>query len=847
MKKLFTCLSIFALLFIAVGCEKDLEIDIDETPGGYDDGTTTIPATTKYIKPILWDSNFIGLSEDSSTFIFKHDLLRDQPITKGDVLISSEGDGFLRKVVGMNIENGQVEIVTEPAGLTDAFENLEINLEIPNDSLLVESIELYGEGVSSSSRSSGLELLQKIEFELKLGDDDVKLKGFMQQSLNIGLNLRIRNWALQEFKFAVNVENEAEAKIVVDYIGLKIEKKEELARVRFKSFVITVGGVPLVFRPVLICRVGSNLEGSLTGSFGLNTKMTSENGIHYLNPDWTPLSTSTREFNYFKPKITGKASAESYLDLILNLRLYDLAGPHATVRAFVDATASLHNTPHIQSNIGFRIFGGANMELFGLKYKYQVELFELKYSVDSDNNRPPTEPSNPIPTDKSEVTVPALELKWSPSTDPEDDPISYNVYFGTENPPVAQIASGISIAQVEIKDLEMDRIYYWKVEALDGFGNTTPGPIWSFTTSTAVNLPQVITNAAQNITQSSAVLGGNVTSDGGAMITERGVFYGLQSDPESSGTKVAMGAGMGVFSATVDGLAEGTTYYVKAYAANNTGIAYGGLQQFRTTADGSGGEGGGSVNHEMIFVEGGTFQMGCDDTRDGNCMDREKPVHSVTVSSFYLSKYEITHKQYIEFLNAINCNSDGTFNDPEFGSVTYINMNRAVIGYSAGRFNFKGSNRALTEDTPVIFVSWFGANAYCRWAGGRLPTEAEWEYAARGGNKSQGYRFSGSNDLNAVAWWNGNSGSRTHPVGTKQANELGLHDMTGNVMEWCSDWFDANYYSISPSNNPKGPATGRSRVLRGGSWFTMSARVAGRIVNLPSFTYIDYGFRLLQE
>ncbi|MCC5931112.1 MAG: SUMF1/EgtB/PvdO family nonheme iron enzyme [Cyclobacteriaceae bacterium] len=846
MKKLFTYLSFIALLFIAVGCEKELEIDIDENPGGYDDGTTTIPASTKYISPGLWNTNFIGITEDSSTIVFKHDLLTDQPIKKGDVLISSEGDGFLRKVVEVNVENSQIEILTEPASLIEAFENLEINLEIPNDSLLVESIELFGEGVSSSSRTSGLELLQKIEFELKLGADDIKLKGFMQQSLNIGLNLKIRNWELEEFKFSVNVENEAEAKMVVDFLGLKIEEEKEIARVRFKRFVITVGGVPLVFRPVLIFNVGSKLEGGLTGSFGLNAKMTAENGIHYLNPDWTPLSTSTREFNYFKPKINGKASAESYLDLILNLRLYDLAGPHATVRAYAEATASLNNTPHIQSNIGFRVFGGANMELFGLKYKYQVDLLEYKYSVDSDNNAPPTVPSNPIPADKSEVTVPALELKWSPSTDPEDDPISYNVFFGTDNPPVTQIASGISNVQVEIKDLEMDRIYYWSVDAIDGFGNTTPGPAWSFTTSTAVTLPQVITNAAQNVTQSSAVLGGNVTSDGGAMITERGVFYGLQSNPESSGTKVAMGAGMGVFSATVDGLAEGTTYYVKAYAANNTGIAYGGLQQFSTTAAG-GGEGGGSDTSEMIFVEGSTFQMGCDDTRDGNCQSYERPVHSVTVSSFHLSKYEITHKQYIDFLNAINCNSNGTYNDPQFGNVTYIDMSLGAIGYSGGRFNFKGHQYALTDDTPVILVTWFGANAYCRWAGGRLPTKAEWEYAARGGNKSQGYRYSGSNDLNAVAWWQGNIGDGIHPVGTKQANELGLHDMTGNVWEWCDNWF--YYYSEDPSTNPKGPATGTWHVLRGGAWYfnTGDSRVAGRFIYYPADPDISVGFRLLRE
>jgi formylglycine-generating enzyme len=122
------------------------------------------------------------------------------------------------------------------------------------------------------------------------------------------------------------------------------------------------------------------------------------------------------------------------------------------------------------------------------------------------------------------------------------------------------------------------------------------------------------------------------------------------------------------------------------------------------------------------------------------------------------------------------------------------------------------------ENFPVVWVTWYGANQYAKWAGGRLPTEVEWEYAARGGVKSQGYVYSGSNNLDEVAWYNVNSGGHLNPVGQKKANELGLYDMTGNVWEWCQDWYDENYYDISPSVNPKGPESGTDRVLRGASW-----------------------------
>jgi formylglycine-generating enzyme required for sulfatase activity len=127
----------------------------------------------------------------------------------------------------------------------------------------------------------------------------------------------------------------------------------------------------------------------------------------------------------------------------------------------------------------------------------------------------------------------------------------------------------------------------------------------------------------------------------------------------------------------------------------------------------------------------------------------------------------------------------------------------------------------------------------------RLPTEAEWEYAARGGNKSRGYRYAGGNDIDRVAWYDGNSDIETHPVGQKQANELGLYDMSCNVWEWCGDWYDA--YPFTAQTNPKGPLSGSNRVLRGGSWSSNAeyCRVSCRSSFYPHIRSIDYGFRLV--
>jgi len=243
--------------------------------------------------------------------------------------------------------------------------------------------------------------------------------------------------------------------------------------------------------------------------------------------------------------------------------------------------------------------------------------------------------------------------------------------------------------------------------------------------------------------------------------------------------------------------------------------------QFRLTA----------VMIPLVYVEGGSFQMG---SNDGG--SDEKPVHQVTVSSFYIGKYEVTQKEWQEVMGSNPSNWKGDNLPVEqvswYDAVDYCNKRSRKEGL-----------------TPCYSGS--GSNITCNWSanGYRLPTEAEWEYAARGGNKSKGYKYSGSNDVGAVAWYDGNSGNKTHEVGTKAANELGIHDMSGNVWEWCWDWYNSGYYAKSPGSDPKGPGSGSSRVLRGGSWrylVVVLCRVAIRSSFVPGIRSCDGGLRVLR-
>ena len=224
------------------------------------------------------------------------------------------------------------------------------------------------------------------------------------------------------------------------------------------------------------------------------------------------------------------------------------------------------------------------------------------------------------------------------------------------------------------------------------------------------------------------------------------------------------------------------------------------------------------LDKQMVRVQGGSFIMGCQDGRDVNCRDDEKPAREVRLESFAIARYEVTQELW-----------------------------EAVMGNNPS--GFQGCARC-----PVERVSWGEIQTFLRRLNAqtgvtyRLPTEAEWEYAARGGQQSRGYRHAGGNDLSSIAWYEGNSEDRTHPVGQKQPNELGLYDMSGNVSEWTQDCWHENYNSAPTDGRAWEPGNCGQRVLRGGNWVHASTssplRVADRYWASDFWRDIFFGFRL---
>lgn len=205
---------------------------------------------------------------------------------------------------------------------------------------------------------------------------------------------------------------------------------------------------------------------------------------------------------------------------------------------------------------------------------------------------------------------------------------------------------------------------------------------------------------------------------------------------------------------------------------------------------------------DMVSVEGGSFSMGSE-----NGTPSEQPVHQVQIDSFYICKYEVTQSQWNEIMG-----TNPTFDKGKGEKYPVYNVTWSDAIDFCNKLSIKEGRTPCYSGSGAGTECDFSANGY------RLPTEAEWEYAARGGRKSKQYIYAGSNNADEVGWCTANSEGKTHEVGSKAASELGIYDMSGNLWEWCWDWYDIKYYVFSPSRNPAGPDSGIYRVLRGGGW-----------------------------
>lgn len=271
-----------------------------------------------------------------------------------------------------------------------------------------------------------------------------------------------------------------------------------------------------------------------------------------------------------------------------------------------------------------------------------------------------------------------------------------------------------------------------------------------------------------------------------------------------------------LIAALIEG-ARANTVSGGSISGSRTGIQSG--RDFVETAAG--------LNMKMVWVDGGEFLMGGTSEQGSEANNDEQVIRRVKLNSYYIGECEVTQSQWEKVMG------------------TSVQQQRSKSSYDNG---LQGTG----PDYPMYYVSWEDAQAFCQELSrmtGRtysLPTEAQWEYAARGGKNNDGTKYSGSLSIDAVAWYDGNSGSGAHPVKNKRPNSLGLYDMSGNVWEWCSDWYSSNY-NMNDTNNPTGPSSGSFRVLRGSGWNSSArgCRVSHRANGSPGGRYNFCGFRVV--
>ena len=415
--------------------------------------------------------------------------------------------------------------------------------------------------------------------------------------------------------------------------------------------------------------------------------------------------------------------------------------------------------------------------------------------------------------------------------------VQQGVCFNTTGNPTINddvVTSSLTAGQYScpLSDLIQGMTYYVKAFATNSVGITYGNEV-QFTS--LPGLPIIQINLVSNISDTAVTAVSKVIHDGGLNVSQYGVCWSLSPNPTLSDSFSIDGTGTGFYASNISNLTPSTTYFIKAFATNSIGTIYSNQLQF-TTDTGS--------YESMVKIPNGVYAL--------NGVD-------VFMDSYYISKYEITVAEFIEFLNSISIFANGNCYDPVFGLVKYIEMYQYdyPVTWNGYEFVFDSIYYCISDDTPITGVTWYGANAYCQWAGGRLPTEAEWEVAARGAKIAQflntyndncsGVNANSNAELIDYAWFNYNSNNLIHPVGTLLPNEIGLFDMSGNATEFCSDKYSANF--PSGNLNPTGPTNGINRVIRNGSWFYSwtASQIPVRGGADPVSHYSTGGFRLAKD
>jgi len=745
----------------------------------------------------------------------------------GSVIVSGitaeAPNGLLRKVLNKQINGDQVILTTENARLEDAFDQLELNITQSLKTTDIKSSNRMSKGVTFHSDAKNPYVFNyDIDEEFELGNN-VTMYVTGNLNLTLGYDFQTQITLLQGLKYLkfegyVTSNGNLEMETTGNF---NYEDEIELYQHNFApiTFVVPtpIGPFPIILVPKVVVILNIDAYGTATVTASVTTSANASAGVIYNKPDWSTINNKTVNFNYTPPDLSASMNAVAGAGPRFEVNLYGIAGPFARAKGYLELDANVNSTPWWTLRGRFTVDAGVEFEVLGYVANYTVPNI-INYSTliaQAPQNQGQTPTFNP----------------------------AAGTYSPGQTVTITCATSGATI-------------YY----TTNGNEPTTSSTVYSAPLTLQTGTTTVKAKAFKTDMTASQTASATYTISSSKVATPT---FNPAGGPCTSPINVTIAcatAGASIFYTTGSG--DPTTPYTGAITISTT-------TTIKAKATKSGMQDSdiatatytfGVTPSQFVYVPGGTFTMG--DTR-GAGYSYELPTHSVTLNSFYISKYEVTQAEYSQYMQPGN-SWTSTYGLGDNYPAYYISW-YAILKYCNLRSIAEGK-------TPVYSISGFtnpanwgtvptSSNAtwdavICNWSanGYRLPTEAEWEYAARGGQNIPDYLYSGSDDINAVAWYSGNntpSGSK--PVGGKAANGLGLYDMSGNVWEWCWDWFSSSYYSVSPVNNPTGPTSGTYHSLRGGDW---NDNTYCRVSNRNSYYYpysggayngsYDVGFRIVR-
>ena len=476
---IFTLSLLLSLLLVTQqACKKEDQ----SSPPNEDE--VSIPETTKVIDQNTWNSNFIGLDSTDYTITFKKEITNTTPIYVGDIIVSQDGNGLLRKVTGIENSGGNIVVKTSFASLTKAIENGSFSVDYTLSKQKISKINFLREGVtidtSDMKSTEETAIVHPIDTYLDPAKK-VHLTGSITFLPSIQSEVVIKWFKLKKFTVDFVVEEQVNLECTIELLTTLYENEVLLADYEFTPFIVQVGPLPVLIQPVveLYAGVEFKVESELTTGVGQSLNYSA--GMLFENGQWSSNQKLNKQLYFSPPEVTEKASAKVYIKPQINMYIYDVLAPYLAEQYYGRIEAEPEKEPWWSLYAGVNMGIGAKMLIIDdAAYDYYVKLIEYEILL-AEANTPPNTPSDPIPENNASFVSGTTSLQWK-CTDPDEDTLTFDVYFSPDNEP-ALVASNQSELIYNPGTLIKDTQYYWKIVAKDGQGNETEGPVWIFTTT----------------------------------------------------------------------------------------------------------------------------------------------------------------------------------------------------------------------------------------------------------------------------------------------------------------------------------------------------------------------------